>query len=355
MLPEISRRLEASAERLDDRIPEWVPLNTAAAVQATVVTLIVAGLALGGQQTVAALAISGEQPMMIVEDVPTEPSAPVWENTSSRTVDLSAQQMMLPFGGGSTDELQVKALTNETHVAFRLDWEDPTNDTSLASPSAYSDGVAIMFRGGSKPPITMGAAGQPVNVWYWRANWEYGDDRAEWTGDMYAYPHDEELSMPGRQVNNPLSKVTYDRYAQNYYAKGAGSLSVPTVQNVNATAERTETGWRATFVRERQGDGEYDVNFTEHDNVYLAFAVWNGSADEVNGQKSVTLQFSTLDTRGGELGSAKTGGGDGAVDEGSDGGDTPAPASEASQLLNYITALVLLAVVTWTVTYWRMR
>jgi DMSO reductase family type II enzyme heme b subunit len=269
--------------------------------------------------------------------------------------------MALPWGGGSVDELEVRALTNESHVAFRLSWQDPTNDTSLTAPERYSDAAAVMLKGGSQPPITMGAVGEPVNIWYWRASWQFNDTRAEWTGDMYAYPHNDSLTMPGRQAGNPLSRASYETYGQNYYAKGFGSLSDAPHQNVRASATRTDEEWTVTFVRERSTDGTYDAAFGEHDNIYLAFAVWNGSADEVNGQKSITLQYSTLDTKSGELSAAQAGGSGGgsgsAGDAGGGSGDGTSGdgAGGGSPVFGWTAVLVTVALFTWVAVYWRVR
>jgi hypothetical protein len=251
-----------------------------------------------------------------------DPQADVWADAEYRTVEMQAQQMAAPWGGGSVDSVTVTAVTNETHVAFKLTWEDPTNDSNLASPQNYSDAAAVMLKTGSQPPITMGATGEPVNIWYWRATWQYGDhgSRGDWTGDMYAYPHPDNETRPGQQAGNPLSKGQYDQFAQNYYAKGYGSLSHAPSQPTSARAERTEDGWSVVFVRERTANGTYDATFDTSKQVYLAFAVWNGSADEVNGQKSLTYQYSVLD--GDTLRTTEDQSGDGGGAESGESGST---------------------------------
>jgi len=354
-----------SAERVGGLVPGWLPLDGPAAARATAVTAVVlVAFAVAFQGTVAALFVGGSQPMGVTGEVPTEPTAAQWEEAPSRTVELNEQRMAVPWGGGSVDEMEVRALTNESHVAFRLSWADPTNDTSLTAPERYSDAAAVMLKGGSQPPITMGAVGEPVNIWYWRASWQFNETRAEWTSDMYAYPHNDSLTMPGRQAGNALSQASYENYGQNYYAKGFGSLSDAPHQNVRASATRTDEGWTVTFVRERSTDGTYDAAFGEHDNMYLAFAVWNGSAGEVNGEKSLTLQYSTLDTGSGEFSAAGTGGSDGGGSDGAgsaggsgDGSDGASSGGDGggSPVTGWVAVLVAVAVFTWVVAYWRVR
>lgn len=331
-----------------------------AAIRASLVSLITVLALVAGQTALTAAVTGGSQPMAASNQVPVQPDADRWADAPSRTASLSKQQMALPHGGGTVDEVTIAALSNDTHVGFRLTWTDPTNDTSLSSPGNYSDAAAIMFGGGEAPPITMGATGEPVDIWYWRANWQYASgETASWTGDMYAYPQDDEETRPGLAAGNPLSKASYEDFGQNYYAKGYGSLSDAPVQPVDARGERTGDEWSVVFVRERNATGEYGAAFDEHDTMYLAFAVWNGSADEVNGQKSITLQFSTLDTDSGALGKADPGGGSDGGDSGSDGasGETTSDAGDPLDglLFDYLLPLLAAIVVSWTIAYRRMR
>lgn len=342
-----------------------IPIDRHAAVRATVVALVVALGVSAAQVGVAAVATSGQQPMAVTDTVPRQTDAPAWSEAPSRTVTLNEQRMAPPHGGGSVDEMTVQAVANESHVAFKLSWEDPTNDTSLAGPGNYSDAAAIMLHTGEQPPITMGAAGTPVNIWYWRANWQYGDHTGtgSWTGDMYTYPHPENETKPGAAAGNPLSKSEYDRYAQNYYAKGYGSTSYAPAQNVDARGRRTDDGWEVVFVRERTTDGEFDATVAD-EQVYLAFAAWNGSADEVNGQKSITLQFSTLDPDSGDLAAASGGSGGGGTDGGSSGGASTAASDTATSadgafisegFRNGLAAVLVATLLAWIVAYRSIR
>nr|WP_237561331.1 ethylbenzene dehydrogenase-related protein [Halostella pelagica] len=328
-----------------------VSVDRRAARRATKLAVVVMCLVMVAQVALVSVVTAGTQPVESVEQVPAAPDAAKWEDAPTRDVSLSQQQMALPYGGGSVDEMTVQTVTNDTHVAFRLEWEDPTSDMNISEPGAYSDGVAVMMRGGSKPPITMGANGDPVNIWYWRAAWQNSGD--EGGGDMYSYPHPDDETRPGTAAGNPMSQSDYEQNAQNYYAKGYGSLTHAPTQDVSANAERTDDGWEVVFVRERGADGEFDAAFEESDQMYLAFAVWNGSADEVNGQKSITLQYSVLDTENNELSAAENGGDGGATEVAEETGESVMWLARSAT--NWITALVLATVAAWLVSYWRLR
>ena len=315
-----------------------------AARLATVLAVVAVAVALVGQSAVAMAFTSGTQPVAVVDAVPADPTAAQWADAPERTVSMSAQQMAPPYGGGTTGEVTVQAVTNESHVAFRLTWQDPTMDADISEPRAFSDAAAIMLRTGEQPPIMMGAGGTPVNIWYWRASWQ---ERTDVGGDMYAYPHPDNETRPGLAADNPLSQADYDQFAQNYYAKGYGSLSYAGSQPVSGVGERTDDGWSVVFVRERAASGEYGADFGSDEPVYMAFAIWNGSADEANGQKSLTYQFTKL-----EEGALQ------AVEDGSDsgsGGATPGGGTQENGRFGLITTVVSVALLVWMVSYWRLR
>lgn len=324
-------------------------LDTQAAKNATKLaglTVVVLSLL---QMGVTAAVTTGGQPMAAVDSVPAQPQSDTWSEAPSRTVDLSKQQMALPYGGGSVDELTVKSLTNDTHVGFRLSWADTTRDANINSPENYSDAAAVMFGTGEVPPIMMGNIGTPVNIWYWRAAWDQNTS-AYGSGGMYNYPNERAggPTKPGLSADNPLT--THQGQAQNYFAEGFGSLSYAPDQPVSADGTRTDDGWAVTFIRERGAGGDHDVTFSESTDIYLAFAVWNGSVDEVNGQKSITLRFTELDPESGALS---------AVEQGSDSqGSTPTDGggggSDFGSFTGWMGVFISCVLMVWLVSYWRM-
>ncbi|ELY69551.1 ethylbenzene dehydrogenase-related protein [Natrinema versiforme] len=333
-----------------------VSIDRSAARYATKLAVIVLCLVLVAQIAVVAVLTGGPLPFTSVNAVPAEPDAAAWDDASTKTVSLDSQQMAQPYGGGSVDNVTVQAVTNDTHVAFRMEWEDPTADTEINEPNAYSDAAAVMLRSGSEPPVAMGAAGEPVNIWYWRSSWQHSE--SDPGGDMYSYPHPDNQTKPGEAAGNPLSQSSYNRYGQNYYATGYGSLTNAETQPVAANGERTEDGWAVAFQREHDANGEHDASFEEGEQMYLTYAVWNGSAGEANGEKSLSYQFLTLDTDDGTLSAADSDGGDSAEAERNDG--VVASATESASWLvgaatNWPAAIVLATLAAWLVSYWRAK
>lgn len=342
------------APSVDGRAARWATVTAVGALAVLVVIQPVVGAAVsGGNEGLRHPAVTGTYQPASVDRVPTVPAALAWSNASTRSIDLSAQQMAAPFGGGSVDSLELQAVTNDSHVGFRMTWQDPTRDTSLGAPTNYSDAAAVMLYNGEQPPITMGGSGAPVNIWYWRAAWG-APDTPYGTGDMYTYL-DHTRSLPGRAADNPLTRVRYEQHAQNYYARGYGSLSHAASQPVEATAERTGQEWHVTFTRERRTDGAFDAAIAANETIYLAVAVWNGSAGEADGQKSISLQFTELDPESGELAAAAPGGdgGDGAAG----GGDSTADGGldTGEELVGWTGTLLLVVLTVWLLAYWSVR
>jgi DMSO reductase family type II enzyme heme b subunit len=72
---------------------------------------------------------------------------------------------------GAVSSVQVDALHNGTVLAFRLEWDDPTQDDTLDDNDEFPDAAAIALPAAPGAPLMlMGAKGKPVNAWYWRAD-----------------------------------------------------------------------------------------------------------------------------------------------------------------------------------------
>ncbi len=72
---------------------------------------------------------------------------------------------------GAVGRVEVAALHNGRELAFRLAWEDASENGALGDTTSFPDGAAILLPTlPTAPAITMGAPGIPVNAWYWRAD-----------------------------------------------------------------------------------------------------------------------------------------------------------------------------------------
>lgn len=72
---------------------------------------------------------------------------------------------------GAVGRVSVAALHNGREIAFRLEWVDATENSDIVDTDSFPDATAIALPVVPNAPIiTMGAPGQAVNAWYWRAD-----------------------------------------------------------------------------------------------------------------------------------------------------------------------------------------
>jgi DMSO reductase family type II enzyme heme b subunit len=72
---------------------------------------------------------------------------------------------------GAVTSVRVAAIHNGDVLAFRLDWDDPNEDAEVLDNDTFPDAAAIALPAAEDAPLVlMGAAGKPINAWYWRAD-----------------------------------------------------------------------------------------------------------------------------------------------------------------------------------------
>jgi mono/diheme cytochrome c family protein len=223
--------------------------------------------------------------------------------------------------------LVVQALHNATELAIRLSWIDPTPDDRAIRVDEFRDAVAIQFSLSSDPPFYMGDATQHggVNIWMWKADRQknitegYQDVDAAFPQravDMY-----EECPIRSKDMSNvdwPHGAIT-EHYPTFITAWGAGNLVAdPTlktpveclvargpgtlagkpanVQLVNGQAVYERGVWIVQMQRSMElppahaAATEPDERaFRPGDYLPVSFAIWNGSAGDRDGKKSISI------------------------------------------------------------------
>jgi hypothetical protein len=146
----------------------------------------------------------------------------------------------------------------------------------------------------------MGDPTAPVNVWQWKGAWQNDIDQGYVDiQDIYpnlnvdSYPfEDEDEFYPARFVGNIFAETDRTTPVDNRLAGSFGTLTQADDQMVDGSGEWRDGSWRALFARDLDvGDGYSRFSVGESTNV--ALAVWDGSENERNGNKSVS-QFLTL-------------------------------------------------------------
>ncbi len=196
----------------------------------------------------------------------------------------------------------LRAVHDGQRIAFHLSWSDPSPDRELLGTETFSDLAALQLTAESDAPLfTMGEAGKPVNIWTWKAAWELERERPRDVVDRYPnlsadlYGHQPESAAPlfltARAVGNPVAAAHRCCPGEELTAQGFGTLApLPSAEvTLDARGEWQDGQWRVELSRALSSGARGIVSLGPGAQVFLAAAVWDGSAGDRNGQKSVTV------------------------------------------------------------------
>jgi hypothetical protein len=239
--------------------------------------------------------------------LPTDsPFDPVWDGVRPTEVVLSGQPVTPPMRlEPAFPSIRVRTLVNDDRIAIHLEWDDATKDESVLAVDSFSDAAAIQFALGNGTSICMGQQAGGLNIWHWKADWA-----ADLTGrrdleDVHpAMPDDAQFPadpgdegpgpdgfLSGLMAGNPRSATFRTGSVEDLNAVGFGTLTtqVPEGQNVHGASEFQDGVWRVVMSRPlSDGDPNDAVLSPVNAATVVAFAVWDGSRGDRDGQKSVS-------------------------------------------------------------------
>lgn len=236
---------------------------------------------------------SSTDPSLNVDD-------PIWKKSAATLVPLRP----LWARDSWVESMKVQVVAGPKQVAFRLEWRDHNNSKEVIRPQDFRDAIAVQYVPQGSPDkyigipfIGMGDDKDTVAIWHWKADWQadikdgFNDvDKKYGTAMNKMLPQasrrNNKTYLPGRAAGNLISSSTRTTPIEVLAAKGFGTLtSAP-------AAEQTVEGnamWR---------DGVWVVIMRQARNLTalsgkkktfpVAFAAWDGSAGDRNGQKSVS-------------------------------------------------------------------
>ena len=197
-----------------------------------------------------------------------DPDAGPWRAQSAETVALMGtpaglqptEALRVAYTGkvvGATSSVQVAAAHNGDALAFRLEWEDPDEDSELSDNDSFPDAAAIALPvAEGAPMVLMGAAGLPVNAWYWRA------DAAD--------------------------------SARHVTAEGLGTSRTLDVDLVKAHGVWNEGRWRVVIARAMDVGVPGAAQISPGSDTGFGVAVWEGSHKERAGVKAFSGDWKPL-------------------------------------------------------------
>lgn len=207
--------------------------------------------------------------------VQNDPDDLIWDRLPMyRTTLLAAppvhQSVRLRFDEGATQgkHLYFQVARSSERFYIRLRWKDDSENRATTVDD-FRDGVAVQYALGDVDTSYMMGSGPdaPVNIWYWRAD--------------------------------------HEQRIENLAAGGYGSTTRLPEQRVSGASDYLpeaipqDSEWHVVMSRPLEAEGEHEVSF-DRDRVPMAFALWEGSDNERDGDKRVTHTWILLDTGDGD-------------------------------------------------------
>jgi len=247
-----------------------------------------------------------------VENLPDHPDDSIWRDATAVNLHL----MPLWWREDRPEILTVQAVHDGEQVAIQLVWADDTNDHTAMRPQDFRDAAAIEFSLEEAPPFfAMGEKQHPVNIWMWKSERQadlqpaFQDlDKVYPNIGIDSYPNllrspleqptrhaltleSDPVFVTGWGAGNIVSDPTRRNAAEDLRAHGFGALRArPQLdQQVQAQGFFGTGSYRVVFVRSLQGRGDSAVQLQRGKSVAVSFAVWNGSAGDRDGKKSVSI------------------------------------------------------------------
>lgn len=239
------------------------------------------------------------------DKLPSAPDDAAWNRVPEHTARLLLQDLVEPRQmKATTQEVRVRALSDGTRVAFRLEWADD-NLSDSPGPGRMVDAAAIQIpaKAGSEPPAPqMGDDAGLVHVTYWRADWQAAvNGRGDTIRDLYPnaqvdhYPFEAQSLEKGSDAQREMAR----RYAparalgnlragprekpvEDLIAHGPGTLSPGPPLDSGGLGKHGKQAWSVVISR-KLPDGLEGGARTQ-----IAFAVWQGSEHEAGARKMRT-------------------------------------------------------------------
>jgi mono/diheme cytochrome c family protein len=247
-----------------------------------------------------------------VPRLPDHPDAGTWRLAAPVNLHL----MPLWWRSDRPEEVTVRALHDGRQLALLLVWADATHDHTAMRPQDFRDAVAVQLSPAPDPPFfAMGGPGQAVNIWMWKSERQadlepafqdlekvYPNLGIDSYPDLKAAPVEQPtrhaltlgsdpLFVTAWGAGNIVSDPLRASPAEDLVAQGFGTLRARPRgdQAVDARGVYTTGTYRVMLRRDLRGRGEGAVTLRPGATVPVGFAVWNGSAGDRDGKKSVTI------------------------------------------------------------------
>ena len=229
----------------------------------------------------------------------------LWKNVVSYSIPISR---LWQSDNVNYQMVNVQAVYNSKYIALKLEWEDHSQDQGLYLVQDFQDGAAIQFSiDGTKGFHGMGSKDHPTDIWYWKAEWQmrvdektnsdielaYANRVSDSNVDTYPSLMNDIAYLSGRDAGNINSEAGKTSPVENVTAIGPQTVTpLPeNAQEVTGNGVWDGQKWQVVFVRKLKSDSKRKVNIKKGESIPIAFAIWNGSENDRNGQKMVSTWY----------------------------------------------------------------
>ena len=256
-----------------------------------------------------AVATTTEVVAIQAKAIPAAPTDAAWEDAPEHPAKLLLQDLVEPrLMKASTGEVRVRAITNGSEVAFRLEWDDNSKD-DLPGPARFLDACAVQVPAkleANVPDPQMGGQGKTVEITYWRADWQASvDGRPDSLKEIYpnasvdGYPFEAQSLEKGSAAQNEMAtrysparalgnrRTGYRTVSvEDLIADGPGTLSPAPASSGGASSKgkgvKSDKGWSVVITRKLPN------GLAPGARTQVAFAVWEGAQQETGARKMRT-------------------------------------------------------------------
>jgi DMSO reductase family type II enzyme heme b subunit len=183
---------------------------------------------------------------------------------------------------------------NKNKIAIKIKWEDPTPDNILNNN--YVDQSAIQFAVDDSdiedsPFYGMGEKRKIVNIWHWKA-----DVRQKIIKNGKA--KQKKIAKNAKSLAGMFVNPFTESSVEEMNSRGIGALTVQPLeeQTLEGRGYWYDGYWNVVFIRNLEATSKWDIDFSDKDQVVLAFALWDGSKKEMSSNKMVSF-WQTLNFR----------------------------------------------------------
>ncbi|HWI52231.1 MAG TPA: ethylbenzene dehydrogenase-related protein [Symbiobacteriaceae bacterium] len=237
-------------------------------------------------------------PTLVVRPAKTAIALDPWDATWKKVSAVTMPLTITSTPGAKARDVSVKAVTDGTNLAVRMEWADGAKDVTTLRPQDFGDQAAIQLSD-QVSNACMGQVGMnPVHIWQWKADWQFGsrdmktqfpniindgfhDDtgKALLTEDLYA--------RPAFVAGNARAAEAKDKPVESLIAEGFGTLTSAGAHPMQSKGDYQNGRWAVVFMRPLQGETG-DVSLTAGAPLQAAFAVWDGQFMQRDGMKYTT-------------------------------------------------------------------